>query len=526
MMNSLQKTWVSLSFAQRVTLGAVLVAVFGAMLFIGQTASRPAYAVLFSNLEAEDAGAVTSKLREQKVDYHITQSGRAIEVPADKVYDLRLTMATEGLPRGGSVGFELFDKTNFTATDFTQHLNYRRALEGELTRTINRLDGVVESRVHLAMPEKQLFQEKEEPATASVVLHLRPGYELDNQRVAGLVHLVSSAVEGLKPQNVTIHNAQGELLSGGETSSPHTENQVQLQEQYERRLETDLQRMVERVLGPGRAVIRVSAELDWDQDETTSVRYRPGGVGGRNLPVEEQSTRETYGPGSPRPPRGIAGITSNLTSPEPPRTGGGPGGVGQAASSGQYSNTHLDNHYAVDKVEERRVVAPGKVKRLSVAVLVDQTIAPAQQIALRKALTAAAGLDVAKGGRGDRIELSPIPFDKSTAVEETKAADKAAKQGIQTELVRNGSAVLIVILVMLGSLLVGKKLLTPGPDRLDAVVSDPLSLHQGSTRPDASDLTYSAPPLARTATLTDRVRQRAAERPEEVARQLQSWLAE
>src|SRR6476646_1229423 len=109
MMNSLQKTWVSLSFAQRVTLGAVLVAVFGAMLFIGQTASRPAYAVLFSNLEAEDAGAVTSKLREQKVDYHITQSGRAIEVPADKVYDLRLTMATEGLPRGGSVGFELFD---------------------------------------------------------------------------------------------------------------------------------------------------------------------------------------------------------------------------------------------------------------------------------------------------------------------------------------------------------------------------------------------------------------------------------
>src|SRR2546423_14045 len=127
MLTSLQKTWGTLSLGQRTALVAVLAAVFGGMLLIAQTASRPTYAVLFSNLEAEDAGAVTSKLRELKVDYHITQGGRAIEVPADKVYDLRLTMATEGIPRGGNVGFELFDKTNFSATDFTQHLNYRRA---------------------------------------------------------------------------------------------------------------------------------------------------------------------------------------------------------------------------------------------------------------------------------------------------------------------------------------------------------------------------------------------------------------
>src|SRR5437762_2000442 len=155
MLTSLQKTWQSLPLAQRVALGGVVAAVFGGLLLVAQFASHPTYSVLFSNLEPEDAGAVTSKLRELKVDYQLSQGGRAIEVPADKVYDLRLSLATEGLPRGGSVGFKLFDKTNFSATDFTQHLNYRRALEGELTRTINRLDGVVDSRVHLAMPEKQ-----------------------------------------------------------------------------------------------------------------------------------------------------------------------------------------------------------------------------------------------------------------------------------------------------------------------------------------------------------------------------------
>jgi flagellar M-ring protein FliF len=522
MITSLQKTWASMAPGQRMALAAVLVAVFGAMLFIAQTASRPNYAVLFSNLEAEDAGAVTSKLRELKVDYHITQAGRAIEVPADKVYDLRFTMATEGLPRGGSiVGNEIFDKTNFTATDFVQHLNYRRALEGELTRTINRLDGVLESRVHLAMPERQLFEEKEEPATASVVLHLRPGYELDDRRVAGIIHLVSSAVEGLKPQNVTVHDSEGELLSSGGSTSAHSGDQAQLQQQYERRLESDLQRMVERVIGPGRAAIRVSAEMDWDQDETTSVTYHPGGVNGRNLPIEEQNTRESYGPGSPRSPRGIAGTASNLTLPSAV-AGTDP------TRGGQYSDTHLDNHYAVNRVEEHRVVAPGRVKRLSVAVLLDQTITPAQQTALRKALTAAAGLDpnpTSRGGRRDRIELSLMPFDKSAAVEETKAADTAAKQGFRTQLVQNGSAVLIVVLVLLGTLLVGRKLLTPLPERLDATIAETPS-HAVTGGRDELELTYTAARQSRPATAADQIRQRAAERPDEVARQLQTWMTE
>lgn len=524
MLTSLQKTWGALSLGQRTVLAAVLAAVFGGMVLIAQTASKPTFALLYSNLEAEDAGAVTSKLRELKVDYHISQGGRAIEVPADKVYDLRATLATEGIPRGGIVGFERFDKTDFSATDFTQHLNFRRALEGELTRTINHLDGIIDSRVHLAMPEKQLFEDKEEPVTASVVLHLRPGYEPDDRRVAGIVRLVSSAVEGLKPQNVTIHDSQGELLSGGGNGSPRTENQVQLQDQYERRLESELQHLVERVVGPGRSAIRVSAELNWDQDETTSETFHAGGENGRNLPTEEQSTRETLSPGSPRP-RGIPGVVSNLTLP------GATASVA-AGGSGQYTNIHQTSRYAVNKTVEHRVVAPGKLKRLSVAVLLDQTITPAQQSALRTVLTAAAGLDTdppSKGGRGDRLELSPMPFDKSGAVEETKAAETAARQGFQSELLKNGAAVLVMILVVVVSLIIGRKLLSPGAESLDAVVADPPA-QRLSGAADGDGGTYSArspnPSQQRSATAADRLRQRAAERPDEVARQLQSWMTE
>jgi flagellar M-ring protein FliF len=169
------------------------------------------------------------------------------------------------------------------------------------------------------------------------------------------------------------------------------------------------------------------------------------------------------------------------------------------------------------------------VKRLSVAVLVDQTLTPAQQTALRKALSAAAGLDVnppSKGGRGDLIELSPMPFDKSTAVEVTKAADTAAKQSLRSEMVKNGSAVVIVILVLLGSLFVGKKLLSPTRPRLDAIAGETLSPLGMSGAREEMHATYSAPGSSRAASVTDQVRNRATERPDDVARQLQSWLTE
>jgi flagellar M-ring protein FliF len=519
MLNSLQNTWNGLSLIQRAALGGVLAAAFGALMWVTQTASRTSYGILFSNLEPNDAGAVTAKLREMNVEYRLSHGGRAIEVPAEKVYDLRLSLASEGLPSGGNIGFEIFDRTSFGATQFTQHLNFQRALQGELTRTINRLDGVVESRIHLAIPDRPLFAENEEPVTASVVLHLRPGYHMDGRRVAGIVHLVSSAVEGLQPENVTVHDAQGELLSSAESPSMLSGGQLQLQEQFERRLESQLSRLAEQVVGPGKAAIQVSADLNWDQTETTREEYAPGGLNGRNLPVEEQSTTESYGPGGYRPAEGPPGTTSNLQPPAIPR--------GTTEETRNYNNTQTNNRYAVNKVVERRITAPGKIRRLSIAVLLDADVGAEKQQALKTAFAAAAGLDltpVARGGRGDQIELLPMAFDKTRTTEATRAADAAASQSFRMELIRNGAAVLIVLVVFIATLILSKRLRSPRREPLDTLITEALPLDTtyralGSQPQPISE----APPAP---ALPERVRQLASERPDDVARQLQAWMAE
>lgn len=538
MLTSLPSTWKSLSLAQRAALAGVLVAVFIGILLVARLAGQPSYTVLFANLEPEDAGAVTGKLRELKVPYRLSQGGRTIEVASDKVYDLRLALATEGLPRGGSVGFELFDKTNLGATEFTQRLNYQRALQGELTRTINRLEGVVESRVHIALPERRLFSEQEEPITASVLLHLRPGYQLSAPQVAGIVHLVSSSVEGLKPQNVTVIDPHGELLSRGGNPSLLSGSQIELQEAYERRLEAQLRRLADQVLGPGKAAIRVSADLNWDQMETTSETYRPSGPNGQNLPIEEQVRIETYGRRLGRLAGGAPGVASNLGRPVP--ASGSPAG----SEPGQYNSSDTQQRYVVNRVVERRIAAPGKIRRLSIAVLLDGTISRVQQAALRNAFAAAAGLDLeppAAGGRGDRIEVLPIAFDRSAETQASRAAAEAARQSVRVTLIRNGAAVLVAVLVLLTGLLFLRRLRSPQQGELDLLASGPLPLAEPGAPPPherarlagepgraALDLEIEGAELNPNATseLPHAVRQLAAARPEEVARQLKRWMAE
>jgi flagellar M-ring protein FliF len=520
----MQNLWGSLSMGQRLALGGVLLAVFAGILLVAQWAGRPPYGVLFSNLESQDAGAVTGKLRDQKIDYRLTDGGRTIQVPQDKVYDLRLSLATEGLPRGGSAGFELFDKPNFTATDFTQHLNYRRALEGELERTIRELDGVGEARVHVAMPEKQLFLEKEEPVTASIVLHVRPGRQISERQVGGIVHLVSSAVEGLKPDNVTVHDAQGELLSGGSGGpAPQlTGSQVELQMAFERRLEAKLQRLGDQVLGPGNSAVRVSAELNWDRMETTSETYRPSGTNRGNLPTEEEQSQEAYASRfiTPTPARGVPGATANLRPLAVTSSNENPG---------QYTNTRTQRKFAVSKVVEHRTAAPGKVKRLSIAVLIDQSVRAAQREALKNAFAAAAGLDlepVSQGGRADRIELLPMKFDRTAVTAATQAAETQAKRGFQAELIRNIAAVVIVLIVLVASVLVGRRLMAPQPQGLDALIDEPATRQIPAAGAGTYTASGAAAPVRESAASAERVRRLAADRPEELARQLQTWMAE
>ena len=221
---------------------------FAVLIFV---ANRTDYRPLFTNLSAEDAGEIVKKLKDAKTPYQITPDGKGVMVPSDKVYELRMSLASEGLPQGGGVGFEIFDRKNFGMTEFVQKLNYQRALQGELSRTISQIAGVEQARVHLVIPEKSLFKESEKPATASIVLKMKSSRALRDSEVQGVVHLVSASIEGMDPEHVTILDSRGKILSKGGSSDPTARMTSAMQETqrgYEKSVEERLQSLLDRIV--------------------------------------------------------------------------------------------------------------------------------------------------------------------------------------------------------------------------------------------------------------------------------------
>lgn len=528
MLTSLRNNWNALSPLQRAALAGLLAVVFGGILMLAVVSGRPTYAVLYTDMAPEDAGTIQTKLRDLKVDFRLTGEGRTIEVPADRVYDLRNSLATEGLPRKGTVGMEILDKPNFGTTDWKEHVNYQRALEGELTRTIQDLNGIAEARVHLAIPEKEVFVATPKLVTASVVLHLQPGYRPGERQVAGIVHLVSSAVERLQPENVRVIDERGNLLSTNGDSSQLSGSQIEFQEHFETRLTDDLQQLTDRVLGPNKAAIRVSAELDWDQTQTSKETFQPGGPRGANLPTQERMVSENY-----IKEQGGTSVPGTVTNAL----------VNNNIKAGEYVKSQKEQQYALNKVTEKRVTAPGKIRRLSVAVILDAQISPAEQQALRNTLAAGAGLDLtptSAGGRGDKIELTAIPFDRAAELKVAKDAEADLKKQTQFTLMRNGAAALIIALVAGFTLLMLRK---PKPRRepkgrrealpqIDATVGTSDETPPALMGDEAQSVTETGEfddeglEAEEIETPLDRIRLVAANQPEDIAAMLQGWLRE
>lgn len=326
---------------------------------------QPEMQVLFGNLSPEDAASIVEKLKEAKVPYEISNGGASILVPSTQVHDLRLALAGQGLPHGSGVGFEIFDKTTMGMSEFVQKLNYRRALQGELARTIAQLPEVERARVHLAIPERRLFSSEHERPRASVALSLRKGAQLSKGQIQGVVHLVASSVEGLQPQDVTVIDGHGRLLSdtGGEGPARLSGAQLEYQRALEKDIETRIQSMLERIVGVNKAVVRVSSVLDFRQVELTEERFDPNGQVVRS----EQRTQEKSS-GSDGVAGGVPGVTSNV----PP---------GEAAESGQTSITTSQTknetiNYEISRTVSRVIEPFGTIKKLSVAVLVDGIYEP------------------------------------------------------------------------------------------------------------------------------------------------------
>ncbi|MBI4688642.1 MAG: flagellar M-ring protein FliF [Nitrospirae bacterium] len=346
------KSWPA---GKQIALVISLVLSVAGMVLLFSWSQKPDYAVLYTNLAESDAGMVVQKLKDMKVPYTV-ESG-AVMVPSDKVYDLRFQLAAQGLPRGGGVGFELFDKTNFSTTDFVQRLNYRRAMQGEVERTIMSLSEVERCRVHLAIPEKTLFSRDGERPTASVLVKLMPGRALSQSQVHGIVHLVSSSVEGLNARDVTVIDNRGEMLTQPVNDSMGlTSSQLEYQRSYEKDIEARVLGILEPVVGKGKVKAKAAVDVDFTRIEKTEEKFDPDAQVVRS----EQKNLEK----STSPQRGgIPGVTSNLP--------GKPNTTTAAISQGQSEKKSETINYEISKITSHVISPSAAIKKVTVAVLVD-----------------------------------------------------------------------------------------------------------------------------------------------------------
>jgi flagellar M-ring protein FliF len=427
--------WKRQSLGKQITLVLLLLAACILTPVLVNWANTPTYAVAYSGLSEADAAQIVQKLDENSIPYQLKSSG-TIEVPSDQVYPARLLMAREGLPQSSTVGYELFSGTAMLGmTEFSQKVNYQRAIEGELERTIGSLDAVKAVRVHLVTPEKALLSTDQALSTASVTLQIKPGQTLDAAQVRSITHLVASSVEGLKPENVVVVDGGGNMLadgtgaeSGGGLSTK--DDQRAVEKAYATEVQKRVQVILDKILGPNRSIVQATVEMDWTQREITSNSYAPTETALRSSQkINESST----GGGTTG---GVPGAASNLPTPVATATGTG-------ASTYQRNEETLN--YEVSQVQSHEVIAPGKVNRISVSVMVDGISDPAKMDSIKAAVQAAVGMDTT---RGDQVVVESFAFDR-TALEALNAElAQQQQQDLYVQIAMAAGVALVVVALL------------------------------------------------------------------------------
>ena len=413
----------NLTLGKKIALFTLVGGTILGFIFLMTWTGRPDFQLLYSNLDPEDAGAILTRLKDQKIQYQISSDGNSILIPGERIYETRMELASQGLPQGGGVGFEIFDNTKLGMTEFVQNVNYQRALQGELSRTINGFAEIESSRVHIVMPSKALFIEEEEPATASVVLKVRYGRLLSKDQVQGIVHLVSSSISGLNPENVTVVDNKGKMLAGFKDKSTMgrvSSDQLEYREKVEMGLENRIKTMLEGALGSGKAIVRVSCDLDFKRQEKTEEMYKPDNKVVRSEQIFNETSNETE-----RYPIGIPGALSNTNVPAGETKKTIPGG------GLKFQKQDRTVNYEIGKVISHTVEPIGKINRISVAVIVDGTYknikgkdgsqelkylprTQEEMDKLENIVKRAVNFDAKKG---DELEIVNMPFEAAKAAE-------------------------------------------------------------------------------------------------------------
>ncbi|MGB9885481.1 MAG: flagellar basal-body MS-ring/collar protein FliF [Moorellales bacterium] len=499
---------------RRTALVLAVAAALAALILAVQLGGREKYVPLFTNLELPEAAEVVAKLKEDKVPYRLVADGTTILVPESKVYDLRLEVAGSGLLAGSGVGFELFDKTQLGMTDTQWHLNYQRALQEELRRTIVQYDQIEQARVHLVIPQPSVFLEEARPASAAVLLKLKPMASLTAEEVRSIIYLVASSVEGMRPENVRVVDTQGRVLSEGVLPEEEAgENllagvkQQELKRRFEQELERRIQQKLEAVLGPGNVVVMVTADLDFSRREVTRLEYDDTGAVRSEQVLQEQGN-STGGAALP-----VVGDANRQPETYLQSTSGG---------EASYNRSQTTRNYELGKTEEKVVYAPGRVERLATAVVINGPVDTSTQQQIREVVEAAAGYNPQ---RGDQIALTSMAFDRTfqTQMEQEMAraeAELRRRQQIQQYVTWGATGAALLGAFILGMLLVRRRPM-PVPVELAPALEAAGPVVEPSRE---EEVVATAEREARDK--VERVREIVRRRPEEAVQLLKAWLGE
>ena len=453
-MGQLGNVWNGISFSHKFIMIMMTMGFVGGIIGVTQWARKPDFALLYGDLGPKESGEIVDVLKEENIPFQIRGNGSAIAVSSERVHEMRLKLAGKGLPREES-GYELLDKVGFGTSDFVQRVNYRRAIQGELAKTIRHLDYVEWAQVHLALPEGSLFVQDEKPPTASVILKLksRSGGVLRPEQVASIVHLVSAGVEGLKPENVTITDTRGNLLSKKELPSSMigaSNDQLEVKKKLEDHFVAKAQDLLEKIVGAGKSVVRVSADLDFKHVDEKLIEFDPE----RRVPKVQTVTTRVSG-GAPFSGGGVPGMQANLMSQS---------GIIQSVGSSEEEET-AQTQYELSKTE--RVIADygANLKRLSVAVLVDgvyedqktedgkiqKVYSPRNKDDITRIaalVKQALGIDESNN-RNDTFEIQNVQFYEPSYEQEEASLKKEQQKEFMLKMAKNGSLAITVLVFLM-----------------------------------------------------------------------------
>jgi len=525
----------TLSRTQKWLLGGAAFGVIAVLVVVFIWAQRPDWHPLYTDLTSQDAGQIVAYLKENNIPYQAESSGvgTVIQVPANQVHELRLQMAAQGMPKeGGVMGFELFDQDNTMGmTNRVFDLNYQRALSGELARTMMQLDAVEKARVHLAIPPKQIFSELQDTTSAAVTLKLYSGKQLSEAQIRSLSKLVAGSVPGLTQEQVTIADASGNLLFDSsmadetENTSRLNREQLELQKLTEKEIRQNVERILTRVIGPGRVNVQVKARLNFDKEESVSTNFssndNPEGANLRALRSEKEITES--GQGTEPVPGGVPGTDANLP------------GYRQleGESNAAYERKDLTRNYEVPETQTKLVKDPGQIARLTLSVALDSQ-APAIDAPegldqndpliqnFRNLAVAAAGLDLE---RGDTIAIYAMPFDNSLAKSQQAAMESQEQLAFWTRAAVLGLIGLAILLILLALMMLWSRYrrLPVEAEALDEALLPAEETYPGLEPPYDPELTAAS---ARRAQAVRSLTDMAREDPAQVARLLRVWMQE